>query len=215
MNLSRKRIKHLLLHKNKNQSKKKYIKKNKKRNKNTFRKRKKKNLRTGSVKYFKKRKVSKYKRKSYLKGGGGKEDYLNTFLTVLTNKTKTGDPSLEDNRYYNFDFIFNKNSNKQSILSPEILQEEFNTAAKTEEEKKEDEEAQELKEIEEKEDAERKSRGEFIDEESEKFIENSKKADNSVIYVYNGEAGPAVSVQHSENQIDNWFKSISNVLSTI
>ena len=32
MNLSRKRIKHLLLHKNKNQSKKKYIKNYKKKN---------------------------------------------------------------------------------------------------------------------------------------------------------------------------------------
>ena len=173
------------------------------------------NLRTGSIKYFKKRKVSKYKRKSYLKGGGGKQEYLNTFLEVISKNKSTEEPSLEDNKYYNFDFIFNKNANMQEILSPESLQKEFNITAKTEEEKKEDKEAEELKEIEEKEDAERKAREEFINEESEKFIENSKAADNSVIYVYNGEAGPAVAVQHSENQIDDWFKSISNVLSTI
>lgn len=216
MNLSRKRIKYLLLHKNKNQSKKKYIKKHKKKkNKNTFRKRKKKNLRTGSIKYFKKRKVSKYKRKSYLKGGGGRQEYLNKFLEVISKNKSVEDPSLEDNKYYNFDFIFNKNANMQEIMSPETLQEEFNITAKTKEEKKEDEEAVELKKIEEKEDAERKVREEFINEESEKFIENSKTADNSVIYVYNGQAGPAIAVQNSENQVDNWFKSISNVLSTI
>ena len=140
---------------------------------------------------------------------------MNTFLEVLKKNKSTEEPSLEDNKHYNFDFIFNKNNNMQEIMSPETLQEEFNITAKTEEEKKEDEEAAELKEIEEKEDAERKAREEFINEESEKFIENSKTADNSVIYVYNGEAGPAIAVQNSENQVDNWFKSISNVLSTI
>lgn len=216
MNLSRKRIKHLLLHKNKNQSKKKYIKKHKKKNTNTFRKRKKKNLRTSSIKYFKKRKVSKYKRKSYLKGGGGRQEYLNTFLKVLKiNDYVEGESSLENNKHYNFDFIFNKNANMQEILTPDTLQQEFNITAKTDEEKKEDEEAEEIKEIEEKEDAERKVREEFINEEAEKFIENSKNADNSVIYVYNGDAGPAIAVQNAENQVDNWFKSISNVLSTI
>jgi hypothetical protein len=215
MNLSRKRIKHLLLHKNKIQSKKKYIKKNKKKNTNTFRKRKKKNLRTSSMKFLKKRKVSKYKRKSYLKGGGGRQEYLNTFLQVLKRQEFTEESSLENNKHYNFDFIFNKNANMQEIMTPDTLQQEFNITAKTDEEKKEDEEAAEIKEIEEKEDAERKVREEFINEEAEKFIENSKTADNSVIYVYNGDAGPAIAVQNSENQVDNWFKSISNVLSTI
>lgn len=215
MNLSRKRIKHLLLHKNKNQSKKNYKKnKNKKKIKNTFRKKIKKNLRTSSLKQLKKRKVSKYKRKAYLKGGGS-QTYLNSFLQIIRENKDGGEASLENNKYYNFDFIFKKHNNIQEILSVEDLQKEFNFKAKTQEEKREDKEAEELKKIEEKEEAERKAREQFIDEESEKFIEDSKASDNSVIYIYNGEAGPAVAVQHADNTMDNWFRSISNALSNI
>ena len=137
MNLSRKEL-NIYTDKNKNQSKK-YIK-HKKEIKILLEKEK-ENLRTGSIKYFKKRKVSKYKRKSYLKGGGGKQEYLNTFLEVLSKNKSTEEPSLEDNKYYNFDFIFNKNANMQEIMSPESLQKEFNITAKTEEEKKEDKES--------------------------------------------------------------------------
>ena len=136
-------------------------------------------------------------------------------MEIIRENKDGGEPSLENNKYYNFDFIFKKNDNIQKIFSIEDLQKEFNTISKSEEEIKEDEKAEEIKKIEEKEELERKLKEKIIDEESEKFIEDSKASDNSIIYVYNGEAGPAVAVQHADNTMDNWFRSISNTLSNI
>ena len=215
MNLSRKKLINLFKHKKKNQSKKNYNKnkKIKQKLKNTFRN-KKKNLRTSSLKKIK-RKSSKYKRKSYIKGGG-KQEYINKFLKVILNQKNNNETgSLEDNKYYNFDFIFNNNDFSQELIDLKELQDEFNIAAKSEEEKKEDIESEELKKVEEKEDAARKAKEHEINEETEEFIEKSKKNKGSIMYIYDGKAGPTVAIQNDENAINNWFMSISDYLKSV
>lgn len=216
MNLSRKKLINLLKHKKKNQSKKinKKNKQIKRKHKNTFRKRK-KNLRTSSLKNIIKKKSSKYKRKSYIKGGG-KEEYINKFLKViLKQRNNTENGSLEDNKYYNFDFIFNRNDFSEELIDLEEIQGEFNIKAKSKEEKQEDTENEEIKKIEEKEDAVRKAKEHEINEETEEFIEKSKKNKGSIMYIYDGKAGPMVSIQNDENAINNWFMSISEYLKSV
>ena len=79
----------------------------------------------------------------------------------------------------------------------------------------EDTENEEIKKIEEKEDAVRKAKEHEINEETEEFIEKSKKNKGSIMYIYDGKAGPMVSIQNDENAIDNWFMSISEYLKSV
>ena len=133
MDFSRKRIKKILINKNKNQTKKKFIKYKKKYKGKSFRNRK-RNLRTNTLK---KRNVAKYKRqkrKSYIKGGAKKSNaYLNKYSEIISSlQTSDEQDDLVKDRYYNFDFILEPDNSVQEILDKVDLIKEFEEGKKYE-----------------------------------------------------------------------------------
>ena len=130
MNLSRKRIKKLLINKNKNQTKKKFIKNKKKYKGKSFRNRK-INLRTNTLKKRRFAKYKRQKRKSYIKGGAKKFSlYLNKYSEVLKSLNDGEDENLEKDIFYNFDFILDKDENIQKIIEQQTLIKEFEDGTK-------------------------------------------------------------------------------------
>lgn len=217
MTLSKNRIKQILRNKKKKQSKK-ILKKSKHKkihkknlNKNTFR-HKKKNLRTNTIKIKKRKRIAKNKRKAYIFTGGAKNsEYTEKFTYIIkeyltTNKDKTDGEDIEEDKYYNFDFLITKDDDDtQEILDMKKLQEEFNELAKTEIEK--DREAELKKEQDESE----------IHKETQEFIEDGKKINRSMVYVVNpeGSQNPAVFIESEDSNnenattgIDSWFEKI-------
>ena len=225
MNLSRKRLKQLLKYKNKAQSRKKYKKYKKYKKSDTFRK-KIKNLRTSSLRKYKKKKVAKYKRKAYLRGGAQKNIYISKYDEIIkeitSDKTKEKNDDLEgqESKYYNFDFIFNKDDDyKQEILSLEDIREEFHTIAQKTQEEKAQEREEERKEEEKKlrkEEAKKladKHSG-VIDETTEDDIEESKKYSTAKTITVTSQGAPVVLSEstNSEVEMDNWFAKIMSAI---
>ena len=212
MTLSKNRIKQILRNKKKKQSKKILKKsKHKKIHKNTFR-HKKKNLRTNTIKIKKRKRIAKNKRKAYIFTGGSKStQYTQIFTNIIkdyltSNKDKTDGVDIEEDKYYNFNFLITKDDDDtQEILDMKKLQEEFNELAKTEIEK--DREAELKKEQDESE----------IHKETQEFIEDGKKINRSMVYVVNpeGSQNPAVFIESEDSNnenattgIDSWFEKI-------
>ena len=220
MNLSRKRLKQLLKYKNKLQSRKKLKKHKKNKKSDTFRK-KIKNLRTSSLRKYRKNKVAKYKRKAYLRGGAKKNIYLNKYNDIIKSLDSADqDISLEEDKYYNFDFIFNKDDDiTQKIIEQDELVEQFHTSAGITEEEKEEKEEKELvdKAIKEAEKAEEaKKHSGDINEITEDEIEKSKNTGKSKVIVVGDDYGiPVAFTDNTNDQIsmDKWFEQISNTIS--
>ena len=224
MNLSRKRLKQLLKYKNKAQSRKKYKKYKKYKKSDTFRK-KIKNLRTSSLRKYKKKKVAKYKRKAYLRGGAQKNIYISKYDEIIkeitSDETEEKNDNLEgqESKYYNFDFIFNKDEDfTQKVLDIEDIRKEFHEGVKTQEEK-----AQEREE--EREEEEKKQREEeakkladkhsgVIDETTEDDIEESKKYSTAKTITVTSQGAPVVLSEstNSEVEMDNWFAKIMSAI---
>lgn len=163
MGFSKNRIRYLIKKKNKIQTKKKYKKNNKqnKQKKNSFRK-KKKNIRKSSIKIKdnKRKNIAKKKRKVYIiKGGGFRnlnpydkmiQDILKNVFNMndddqkkiydnFNDKKYSGNPSIEEKNYYNFNFLFDKSSTSKYIDFKTLKKEfEDNIKNKQEDENKDD-----------------------------------------------------------------------------
>ena len=215
MNLSRKRIKKILVNKNKNQSRKKYKPNKKKIKGKSFRNRK-RNLRTNTLKRRKFAKYKKQKRKSYIRGGAKKNTaYLNKYSEVISALQDGEEKDLEKDKFYNFDFILEKEDNIQTIMDQETLIKEFEEG-KTEE--KSDSDAKDETTDETTDDTTgddtgpgKKSQlsGE-ADADTERKIEEKNKGKSSAILI-NGPT-PVAFIDYNDDAINNWFENISNVI---
>jgi hypothetical protein len=211
MNLSRKRIKKILVNKNKNQSRKKYKPNKKKIKGKSFRNRK-RNLRTNTLKRRKFAKYKKQKRKSYIKGGAKKNTaYLNKYSDVLSALDDGEETDLEKDKFYNFDFILEKDDNIQKIMDQESLIKDFEEG-KTMEDGKEDDDTDDTDTTTEDEagpGGKSQLSGE-ADADTERKIEEKNKGKSSAILI-NGPT-PVAFIDYNDDAINNWFENISNVI---
>tara|TARA_B100000963_G_scaffold362057_1_gene402877 strand:- start:2649 stop:3299 length:651 start_codon:yes stop_codon:yes gene_type:complete len=213
MNFSRKRIKKILINKNKNQTKKKFIKYKKKHKGKSFRNRK-RNLRTNTLKKRKFAKYKRQKRKSYIKGGAKKSNaYLNKYSEVLQLLNDGGDENLEKDIFYNFDFIFDKDENIQKVIDPQTLIKEFEDGTKPEDEKIGDDEDGDGGDDGGDDDVSSGKKSELsgeADPDTEKNIEKESKGKSSAILI-NGPT-PVAFIDYNDDAINNWFENISDVI---
>ena len=212
MNLSRKRIKKLLINKNKNQTKKKFIKNKKKYKGKSFRNRK-INLRTNTLKKRRFAKYKRQKRKSYIKGGAKKFSlYLNKYSEVLKSLNDGEDENLEKDIFYNFDFILDKDENIQKIIEQQTLIKEFEDGTKegktADADSKSNEDGDDGSG-----DGSSGKKSELsgeADADTEKNIEKNNKGKSSAILI-NGPT-PVAFIDYNDDAINNWFENISDVI---